>query len=284
MGLGRRLLVTGAGGQLGKALANLVPDGVMLDRHALDVTDSDAVRSSIVAYDPEVIIHAAAFTNVDAAEADVVAAKAVNVEGTRSVAEAAHDANAFLVYLSTDYVFSGDRNLAYREDDETGPASVYGATKLRGENVVSGNERHLIVRTSWVYGEGRNFIQSIFQLAELAEELSVVDDQWGLPTSALDLAKGLMALIERKALGIYHLAGAGKPTSWADLAAMVIRASGGQTKIRRVSTEEYATEHTGYLARRPRYSVLDCSKAAGIGVNMRDWPTAVEEFVRSLTQ
>lgn len=279
MALGSDLLVTGAGGQLGRALARLEPGAVLLDRSSLDVLDPSAVADAIDRSRPGVVVHAAAWTRVDDAEADPEAAHRTNVDGTRLVADAAARAGALLVYVSTDYVFSGDRAEAYREADPTGPRSVYGRTKLAGEAEAAGFGRHLVVRTSWVFGEGHNFVRSILRVASTREEVAVVDDQRGLPTYALDLAGGLLGLVDAGGEGLFHLAGGGEPGSWADLAEAALAAAGSPARVRRVSTAEYFAGRSGPVAPRPASSVLDCTKAAARGVALRPWRAAVTEYV-----
>lgn len=280
MGLGRRLLVTGAGGQLGRAVARILPEAVLFDRGALDVTDREAVLGAISAHRPEVLLHAAAYTKVDAAETDPEGAALINVKATEFVAEAARKVGALLIYPSTDYVFSGQAGRPYREEDETGPLSVYGKTKLEGENASTGAGRFLVVRTSWVFGEGHNFIRSILAAAKDQNELAVVDDQRGLPTYAQDLAKGILDLVEGGATGTFNLAGGGEGCTWADLAEFAVEAGGFSTHVRRITTAEYYRGHSGPIAPRPAFSVLDCSKAASAGVTLRSWKDAVSEFVK----
>jgi dTDP-4-dehydrorhamnose reductase len=274
------LLVTGAAGQLGRALRVLAPDAVLLDRAALDVTDPAAVVGAIARHAPAVVVHAAAWTKVDAAESDPDGAHRLNVDATRFVAESAAREGALMVYVSTDYVFGGDQEAPYRETDPTGPRSVYGQTKLAGEAEAAAFGRYLVVRTSWVFGEGHNFIRSILRAAATRDELTVVDDQRGLPTYAVDLAGGLLALADAGAEGLYHLAGGGQPGSWADLAEVALAEAGSHTKVRRITTAEYRQGRAGPVATRPACGVLDCSKAASLGVELRPWREAVAEYVR----
>lgn len=280
MGFDRRLLVTGAKGQLGRALARLVPAGVFLDRNSLDVTDREAVFRAIEHFGPEVIIHAAAYTGVDAAEADPEGAQLLNVEATRWVAEASRKFGSMMIYPSTDYVFSGEKLFPYREEDETRPLSVYGRTKLEGEDATKGAGIYLVVRTSWVFGEGTNFVRSIVKAAESQRELTIVDDQVGLPTYARDLAAGILALTSAGANGTYHLAGGGEPASWADLAEAALDLVKSGAAVRRVATSDYYSSREGPVAPRPGYSVLDCSKAAEFGVRLRPWPEALAEYLK----
>jgi dTDP-4-dehydrorhamnose reductase len=275
-----RLVVTGGRGQLGRALGARVPEAVLLDIDELDLTDGEAVVRMLCDLRPETIIHGGAYTAVDAAESDPEGARAVNAGGTRAVATAAEALGARLVYISTDYVFDGTRGEPYPEDHPTGPLSVYGATKLEGEQAAAGVERHLIVRTSWVFGEGKNFIGAILGAARTRMELSVVDDQWGRPTYAVDLAGGILELLGREATGTFHLQGGGDPGTWADVAEAALAAARSPTRVARVTTAEYDSRRTGRTAPRPTYSVLDCSKAAGLGVVLRPWGEAVEEYVK----
>ena len=294
---GARLVVTGGSGQLGRALGARLgahpgaqAGAVLLDRGALDVTDPRRVRAVLGELRPDVIIHGAAYTQVDAAESDPEGAWAVNVEGTRAVAEAAKEAGALLVYVSTDYVFSGDRAEPYPEDHPPDPISFYGATKLEGEQAAAALDRHLIVRTSWVFGEGRNFVRAVLHAAAAGsgEDLPVVDDQRGRPTYAVDLAAGILALVEREAEGTYHLQGGGEPGTWADVAEAALAAAGMPVKVRRITTAEYDAGRAGPrgrprgepIARRPANGVLDCSKAAAFGVALRPWREAIDAYVR----
>jgi dTDP-4-dehydrorhamnose 3,5-epimerase len=281
-----RLLVTGANGQLGRALTRRAPDAASFDRASLDVSDTAAVAAAFERVRPDVVVHAAAWTDVDGAETHEGAARAVNVDGTRAVAAAAARVDALLVYVSSDYVFSGDATRPYREDDPTGPLSAYGRSKLDGEREAAA-ARHLIVRTSWVYGDGRNFVRSILAAAATTSELTVVDDQVGRPTHAGDLAGGLLALAGAGATGTFHLTGDGDPCSWADFAEAVVAegvAHGALARaaaVRRIGTDEYLAGRAGTVAPRPRYSVLDCSRATAAGVTLRPWREALTAYVRA---
>ena len=284
----RRILVTGAGGQLGTALRALRPDATFLTRSELDVTDDEAVAAAVEDHQPHVIVHAAAWTRVDEAEARSIEARAVNVGGATAVVRAASKVDALVVYPSTDYVFSGDRRRPYREEDPRSPLSVYGRTKALAEEAVCDYDRHLLVRTSWVFGERRNFVRAILDRAATQDRLEVVGDQIGRPTYARDLAAGILALVEHAATGTFHLAGAGDPCSWAELAdaAIATAAVAGvlprKAKVVPVTTEQYRARSPVALAPRPPYSVLDCTKAARLGVALRPWREAVVEYVYGL--
>jgi dTDP-4-dehydrorhamnose reductase len=283
------LVVTGADGQLGRAFARVAPGARLLSRKDLDVRDAEAAARIIERIRPATIVHAAAWTKVDLAEAEPDIARAINVDGTSAIAQAANGVGALLVYPSTDYVFAGRGHRPYREDDPTGPLSVYGATKLRGEEAARTADEHLIVRTSWVFGDGNNFILAILRGGRERDTLDVVDDQIGCPTYAVDLARAILELTGRDARGLFHLAGEGA-CSWADLADASVDAAfeaGLLTRgprVRRVSTSEYEATRRGPVAPRPRYSVLDCSKAANLGVRLRPWLEAVREYVQILAR
>jgi dTDP-4-dehydrorhamnose reductase len=285
---GYRLLVTGAGGQLGRAVAELRPDAILLTRDDLDVTDSGAVTAVVARHAPDVILHAAAWTAVDDAERDPDAAWAVNVGGTEAIARVAAGAGALLVYPSTDYVFSGDASRPYREGDATKPRSAYGRTKLEGENAARTCPRHLIVRSSWIFGAGRNFVRAIVERSREGGIIEVVADQVGRPTYALDLARGLLDLAGGGYTKTFHLAGGGDPCSWADLAEAVLEAAARtgllvtRARVKGVTTEEWAGGRSGPVAARPRYSVLDCSRAESVGVRLPPWRDALEEYVNRL--
>lgn len=268
---------------MGRAFRQAAPEATILDRDQLDVTDSVAVTKAITAARPTVVVNAAAFTAVDRAETEPDAAFRINAVGAGLVAKAAAAAGAQMIQVSTDYVYPGDKDGAYVETDETGPTSAYGKSKLEGEHwVLQSAPGALIVRTSWVFGEGSNFIGAILRAAKApagAGGLSVVDDQLGLPTYAPDLAAGLGQLIEAGAKGIFHLAGGGPPVTWAGLAEYAIKASGLDIKVNRVTTQQYESARSGPFAPRPRNSVLDCSKAAALGVSLRPWSSAATAYL-----
>jgi dTDP-4-dehydrorhamnose reductase len=280
--------VTGAGGQLGRAAARIRPDAVLLAHRELDVTDPGAVAKVVSRHGPDAILHAAAWTAVDSAEAEPDRAWAVNVGGTEAVARAAQGVGALLLYPSTDYVFSGNGDRPYREADAAKPRSVYGRTKLEGEVVAQTCPRHLVVRASWVFGEGSTFVAGVLRQAREGGSLAVVDDQVGVPTYALDLAEGIFALADRGFTGTFHLRGGGHQCSWADVAEAALDAGvrhgvlPDRPDLRRITTEEWTATRPGQVADRPRYSVLDCSRAESAGVRLRPWPDALDAYVATL--
>ncbi len=274
--------MTGAGGQLGAELLRVLgssADG--LSRADLDVTDAGAVSSAVRDYD--VVVNAAAWTDVDGAEADEPAAFAVNAGAVAHLAAACARSGSTLIHVSTDYVFAGDGSRPYREDDPTGPRSAYGRSKVAGEEavltVLSSGATAYVVRTAWVYGEtGGNFVKTMVRLERERDTLDVVDDQRGSPTWARDLATGLVALGDSGAEpGLYHCTNAGK-TTWCDLARAVFAELGADPdRVRPTTTERFPRP-----APRPAYSVLSTRKWAAAGLPpLRDWREALAAAFRS---
>ena len=276
--------MTGGGGQLGRAFADLLPDAVVLDRTSLDITDPEAVNEALDDIRPKVVYNAAAFTAVDRAEAEPDRARLVNVDAVVNLAKAARRHDALLVQFSSDYVFRGDLDRAYTELDRTVPLSVYGRSKLGGEVAArSAGGRYLVIRTSWVFGRGHNFVRSIVGAAAKYDELTVVDDQRGRPTYAADLAEGTAALVASGCTGVYNLSGGGQAATWADVAEAALASAGLTARVRRVTTAQYYAGKEGPVAPRPANSELDCSKARQAGVSLRPWQQAVAEYVKELT-
>lgn len=268
------VLITGAGGQVGRALLPLLPGGRFASRAELDVTDADAVEKACRGAD--VVLHLAANTWVDACEEDPEEADRVNASGTRNVAGSARSQGARVIYVSTDSVFPGDQEREYSEEDPTGPVNVYGRSKLAGEKHLGPGD--LIVRSSWIFGEGRNFIRTILKLAR-SGPVSVVDDQWGRPTHAGALALALVFLMNKEVGGIVHVAGDGSPTTWADLATHALRAAGVDQEVIRIDTPTYQAMAGKVVAPRPRNGILGLEKARSLGVPLIDWKTSVSRYV-----
>lgn len=282
-------LVTGCYGQLGSALVSqLRARGVVVhanDVDSLDVADPEAVAAFFAAARPrpDVVVNAAAFTHVDRCEREPEAAARANERAPAVLAGACLENAARLVHVSTDYVFPGDGHAPYKETHPTGPRSVYGRTKLAGERaVLEASPGFLVVRTSWVFGRGRNFLAAILAQAaarrsgEASGPLRVVDDQRGRPTYAEDLAAGIRGLVEAGARGLYHLANAGEATWW-DLARFCLDEAGYADLV----VERIRTADLDVAADRPAWSVLDCSKAATEGVELRPWRDAVRAYLQS---
>ena len=255
-----KLLVTGAGGQLGRELVDAARhaghDVVGLAKAELDITDRSAVDAAVSAVKPEVIIHAAAWTAVDACESDPDKAHLVNVIGTRNVVQAARTVGARTVYISTDYVFDGEKSSPYVEDDVPNPQSVYGRSKLAGEQEMGNGD--LIVRISWVCGfHGANMVKTILKIMNSQPELRFVDDQIGSPTIAEDAAIGIVRLVEHGAQGIWHLTNQGS-TSWFGFAGDVLEAAGeDRARVKPIRTSDLQPPRP---AKRPANSVLANTK------------------------
>lgn len=277
-------LVTGAGGQLGSALAaRLSERGVAhqaFDRR-LDVADPDAVRRALLALRPAVLANAAAFTDVDGCERDPARARAVNAEAPASLAALCLELGVRLVHVSTDYVFDGRGSRPLREDDPVAPLSEYGRSKLAGERaVLAASPDFVVVRASWLFGRGRNFVAAVTARARKVQAepgagpLRVVDDQHGCPTYAEDLAAAMLELLERGGRGLYHLANRGA-ASRTQLARLALDAVGlADVEIHPVKTVDYPLP-----AERPLYTVFDCGRAEALGVRMRPWQEAVRAYL-----
>ncbi len=280
----KKIIVTGANGQLGRAVnaAYAGRDDVELvntDVAELDITDIDSVLKFVREIQPYAVINCAAHTNVDACETQVDLAYRINAIGPRNLAIATAETHAKLMHISTDYVFDGHGSRPYTEFDATGPQSVYGATKLAGEDQVRQFAgRFYIVRTAWLYGDGKNFARTMLRLSQDHEEIRVVNDQVGSPTSATELAGCVLSLLDTDNYGLFHGTCEGD-CSWADFATEVLRLAGSSTRIVPISSEEY-----GAPANRPHYSILDnyMLRLTG-GYKFADWHDAIEVYMRSET-
>lgn len=277
-----RIAITGVSGQLGRALQGALAGHrlLALDRAALEITDLSAVLATLGDFRPEVIIHGAAFTQVDRCEAQPELAYRVNALGTRNLAVAAARAGASLVYVSTNYVFDGEASAPYHEWAPPRPISVYGASKLAGEQMareLTGG-RTYIVRTAWLYSEtGQNFVRTMLRLATEQMVLRVVNDQYGQPTYAADLAAAIASLIAQPAYGVYHLTNSGA-CSWYDWAVEALRLAGGQ----RAPVEPIPASAWPRPARPPTNGVLHNWAGAAIGLTLRPWPEALAACLESM--
>jgi dTDP-4-dehydrorhamnose reductase len=248
-----RVLVTGGGGQLGREFARLLgSDAVALGRAELDVADEESVARAFALHRPELVLHCAAWTDVDGAESDPDGAWRANEHGSRHVARAAHDCGAALVGFSTDYVFAGDDPAGYDEHSPVAPRSVYGASKLAGERaLLTEHPDAHVVRTAWVFSpRGQNFLLTMLRLGVERDEVGVVDDQIGCPTAAAHLAHATMELVERCAPGTYHLAGGGS-TSWYGFASAIMEEAGLSARVEPIASSELQRP-----APRPACSIL----------------------------
>ena len=293
--MSKKILITGANGQLGRALQQLYAGNddyelLLTDTaefagegvHALDITDKEAVRSLTEELAPDYIVNAAAYTNVDGCEVNTDLAYSVNSIGPRNLAEASANLNVPIIHISTDYVFSGEkRTRPYTEFDRPAPESVYGASKLRGEQFVKGNtDKWYILRTAWLYGDGKNFVKTMLRLSETKDEITVVDDQVGSPTSALELARAIAYLIPTDKFGLYHATAEGS-CSWAEFAAKIFEMAGKKTKVIPVSTEEYM-KLVPNQARRPAYSILENQHFKSATTFMfAEWEDGLKEYLQA---
>ncbi len=256
-------------------------DLVPTDSSSLDITDREAVFEQIEVAEPELVIHAAAYTAVDDCESNAAHAMKVNGGGTQNVVDAAHRVGARVLYISTDYVFDGTKPTPYVETDEPNPASVYGQTKLEGERAVG--EHDLIVRTSWVCGaHGANMVKTILRLAGSVDTLTFVDDQIGKPTFTSDLAGAVLALAQRDDAGIFHVTNEGV-VSWYEFCREVLLAAGHDTeRVRPCATEDLQPPRP---APRPANSVLENTRFAPMGMELlRDYRLPLREVVADLTR
>lgn len=275
-----RILLTGGGGLLGSAAAHEARergwDVVAPGRADLDVTDAHAVRHAVAEAAPDVVLHCAAYTAVDRAEVEAERAVEVNRGGTRAVADACAAVGALLAYPSTDYVFDGRKGEPYRPGDAPHPLSAYGRSKLAGEKEARGAPRHLVARTSWLYGGGgKNFVDTMLTLAERGGPLRVVDDQRGRPTWTRSLAAALLDLVERDAGGTLHVSDSGEAT-WRELAVEALRLAGMDDVV----VEPVSTEAWGAPAPRPRVSVLDLSETERVlGRPLPHWKESLKRYV-----
>ena len=288
----KKILLTGVNGQVGHALQRALSEQnvhyISLDRTQLDLSDTDAIRRSVQTIKPDLIINPAAYTAVDKAESEPELAYAINAAAPQVLAQEAEKIGARLIHFSTDYVYSGTKSAPYVEEDPTQPLSVYGKSKLAGEDAIRAvGAPHLIFRTSWVYGAyGKNFMKTILRLAAERDELRIVADQFGAPTSSSSIADAVLAamgLWNNELAGTYHLVNAGK-TSWHGFATAIVQEYNrmqlagnlpllkvNPANIQAITTQEYPTP-----AVRPANSCLDCSKLArDFSVTLADWREAL---------
>ncbi len=288
----KKILITGCNGQLGRALnKEYAKDDVEFINTdvaqgegilSLDITNVEEVIRCAEKTKPDVIINCAAHTNVDACETQWDLAYQINAVGARNLSIAAAKTDAKLIHVSTDYVFPGTSPKPLTEFDATGPISAYGKTKLEGENFVKEfAPKHFILRTAWLYGDGKNFVKTMLKLSESHDTITVVSDQYGSPTSAAELAKMIHFLEPTENYGTYHATCEGQ-CSWADFAVEIFKRAGKDTVVKYVTTEEYNSP-----AKRPAYSVLDnymLRLTAKDAFRMADWKDALDVYFEEMKE
>lgn len=277
----KKILITGSHGQMGRALndyyrGNETVRLINTDVEELNITDRQEVLEKIREMDPDVIINCAAHTQVDACETDEERARKINADGPYHLSLAANEVDAILVHISSDYVFDGKKQGAYVEGDPYNPQSVYGRTKLEGEEQVRNTaRRYFIVRTEWLYGEGKNFVNTMLKLSETNDSVRVVDDQRGAPTSSEEVVKVIDLLWNSDRYGTYHASCEGA-CSWAEFTEKIYELCGKTTRVVRVTSDEY-----GAQAKRPANSVLENRMLReNFGYQMAGWEDALEKYLR----
>jgi dTDP-4-dehydrorhamnose reductase len=288
-----KILITGANGQLGYHLKQsfAAHELYLGDTENYDITNAETVDRETEQFQPDLIIHGAAYTYVDGAEANQELCRQINVEGSRNVAKAAKSVGAKMVAISTDYVFAGDSQTPYKETDTPNPLSFYGQTKYEGELAVSETlDQYFICRTSWLYGGPKpsptnnidapykNFVYTMLRAGRNNDQLAVVSDQVGAPTYAHDLAQTLVQLVATDKYGIYHITNSGT-TNWADFAERIFELATYKTIVKHISSQEWATQNPN-ATKRPGYSVLahDALKVADLE-DVRSWDQAAADFL-----
>lgn len=283
----KNIIVTGCNGQLGRAINKVLADQeeyklVNTDVPELDITDIDKVMALAKEVKPYAIINCAAHTNVNGCETDQDNAFRINAIGPRNLSIAAQEMGAKIFQISTDYVFSGNTDSHYKEYDPVHPMSVYGVTKLRGEEFVREfSSRYFVMRTAWMYGEGKNFVKTMLQLSEKSDKVQVVEDQFGTPTYSMELAKAIAYLLPTDNYATFHATCEGE-CSWAEFAREIFRLKGKNTIVEGISTDEYDKKFPGQ-AHRPAYSVLD-NYMLDLTTDFKfaSWEAAIAEYIKTL--
>lgn len=274
-----KILITGSNGMLGHDLIEVLKDMhelLLTTSKTLDITDADSVMDFIVKSNPDIVINSAAYTDVDGCESNPDLAYNVNGEGVKNLALACREVDCPLVHISTDYVFNGQNDRPWVEDDEIGPISIYGKSKLKGEEHIKEIlEKYFIVRTAWLYGvNGRNFPRTMLELAQKHSEITVVYDEVGTPTYTPDLAKGISKLIETDYYGTYHLTNSGN-CSWCEFARYIFEVADVDVNVIPVTASEFARP-----APRPSYSVLENRNWVENGFEpLRNYKEAIKEYI-----
>ena len=285
----KKIAVVGSNGQLGNCIRKIAPDFeldyefIFTDSQSLDITDEDFVNKFFYDNKPDFCINASAYTAVDLAETEKEKAFAVNAKGVENLAQACKNSKAVLIHVSTDYVFDGDTNLCYSEDDFTNPIGVYGESKLKGEELALDiNLKTIILRTSWLYSEfNKNFVKTMLNLFSQKDELGIVADQFGQPTNANDLAEAIMEIIETKkrTFGIFHFSNYPE-TTWFEFSQKIAEFSKSKIKLNQLTTEQYPTP-----AKRPKRSTMCLDKIEEVyKIEPKYWENSLEECVNILAQ
>jgi len=289
-----KILVLGCKGQLGRCfndqLVNTDHEVIYTSREQINIADFEVTKSKILEFSPDIIINATAYTAVDKAEEDHETANLINHLAVKNIADICNQLECWLIHVSTDYVFDGNTKIPYKEDDKTNPQGVYGETKLKGELAIQASGcKHIILRTAWIFSEyGNNFLKTMLRLGAERNELSIVGDQMGCPTYAQDIARSIVEIVpqlnSRKDNDIYHYCG-DQPCSWYDFAnAIFDQAMTNNLKIpsivNSIETSAYPTP-----AKRPAFSVLDCSKIENeCGVLSSNWQEGIRQVIRKIEQ
>lgn len=268
-----KVLVTGAKGMLGQDLCPVLEDAgydvIETDVDNMDITSPESISNMFETETPDIVIHCAAYTNVDKAEEDLKTARLINAQGTENLAKECAKRDITIVYISTDYVFDGNGKEPYKPCEKEAPLNNYGLTKYEGELAIKKYcEKYYITRTSWLYGHhGKNFVETMLSFKD-KPELKVVDDQTGCPTWTVELANGIVEILdEEKPYGIYHVCGSGV-TTWYGFAKEIFALVGAEVNLKPCSTDEFPRP-----AKRPAYSVMDNGKIC------RDWKVALREYI-----
>lgn len=278
-----KILITGGNGQVGtelwKQLSKVknTEQIIRTNRSTLDISKMDQVRALLTYHRPHIVINCAANTAVDQCQEDQEAAYRVNAIGPKNLAIVCQEIGAKLIQISTDYVFDGENPRPRREDDCVGPQNIYGKSKLLGEDYVKTFcQKHFIIRTAWLYGSGKNFVKTMLELGQRGQEINVVGDQYGSPTSTKDLAYAIINLMETEHYGTFHGVCKGQ-CSWYDLAVKIFQLRGMDVVVKQVTSKEFPA-----LAKRPKYSVLENFMLDLYGLNeFRDWEEALQDYLEN---
>ena len=280
----KKILVTGANGQLGKCLNDITADFldlqfVFVSKEKLDIEDADSLKDFFRKHDFSHCINTAAYTNVDKAESENEMAFAINAEAVKNLASICKERDVVLLHISTDYVFDGKNTLPYVETDATGPINVYGASKLKGEQYIQEIcDKYFIFRTSWLYSQyGHNFLKTILKYSQEGKSLTITTEQTGTPTNANDLANALLNTIknDKSNYGIYHFSNSGE-TTWFGFAEEILRQTGKLEDVKLAKTNHYRT-----FAARPEFSVLDNARAQNkLRLQQIDWRESLKSVIK----